>query len=117
MTDQHPITPPPELVGDWLTEAADLFTPANLIHIATRAAHWGADQELEACAQRQALIYGDFCADELRATRRPKPPTMKKEALKKEALKRLELLEKLAEACGLNPDDTIRLALEALPND
>jgi len=43
----HPITPPPELMQQWFDQA-ELAT--NRIHcIATRAAQWGADQELEAC--------------------------------------------------------------------
>ena len=52
MTQQHPITPPRELVQEW----TDAFwnEPGNYVGIddealATRAAQWGADQELEAC--------------------------------------------------------------------
>jgi len=80
-----------------------------------RAAQWGADQELEACCE----WLKDPCAadmpslaKDLQYSRRPKLPS-----LKEEALKRLKALEKLAEACGHSSDDTIRLALEALPND
>jgi hypothetical protein len=87
MTDQSsPITPPPELVGEWLTEAADLqlLTPSNLRHLATRAAQWGADQELEACCEwAKHFNYDDeHYEDKLRAARRPKPPSLKKQALR-----------------------------------
>ena len=115
MTD-HPITPPPELVQKWFNQA-ELAT--NRIHcIATRAAQWGADQELEACCRE--LEY-NFMPDSgsLRAARRPKPPSLEKEALKKEACNALD-----AYIYG-NPDhndkqntyNTIRRALEALSND
>ena len=42
----YSITPPPELVGQWLTEAGDLqlWTPSSLNYLATQAAQWGADQ-------------------------------------------------------------------------
>jgi hypothetical protein len=72
--------------------------------VATKAARWGADQELEACCQELPGL-----ANFLRAARRPKPPS-----LKDQALQRLESLEKLADAMGYNSDDTIRRALEAL---
>jgi hypothetical protein len=84
MTDQqHPITPPPELVGQWLRDR-ELLDPLPLAHhyLATRAAQWGADQELEACCE--ALHQRD-CAyllpSQLRAARRPKPPSLKEQAL------------------------------------
>jgi hypothetical protein len=56
MTD-HPITPPPELVDEWrrVPEYTDglrkltmvTITVDRLQYIATQAARWGADQELE----------------------------------------------------------------------
>jgi hypothetical protein len=78
MTD-HPITPPRELVQKWFNQA-ELAT--NRIHcIATRAAQWGADQELEACCRE--LEY-NFMPDSgsLRSARRPKPPSLKERAWK-----------------------------------
>ena len=85
----HPVTPPPELVQQWFDQA-ELAT--NRIHcIATRAAQWGADQELEACCQalydrydsvRHATRFpGSDMSDWLRAARRPKPPSLKRVAL------------------------------------
>jgi hypothetical protein len=113
MTNQHPITPPPELVGQWLTEAADLqlLTPSNLSYLATKAARWGADQELEACVQLTRDNDGYDAALGLRATRRPKPPS-----LKEQALARLAELESDEPGYGVGIA-TIRRALEALPND
>jgi hypothetical protein len=52
MTQQHPITPPPELVEDWIEIAKPLpQRPPNPGELATLAARWGADQELEACCE------------------------------------------------------------------
>jgi hypothetical protein len=50
------LTPPPELVQQWIeeTRSHDCIGayPADLEQcVATRAAQWGADQELEACCE------------------------------------------------------------------
>jgi hypothetical protein len=72
----HPITPPPELVQQWINEEGGLTAG----HIATRAAQWGADQELEACCG--LLVQQGFdLVDYLHAARRPKPPSLKEQAL------------------------------------
>jgi hypothetical protein len=115
MTERHAITPPPKLVGDWLTEAADLPTPANLDYLATRAAQWGADQELEACCKWVSEYAprwpdGTRTEDELRDARRPNPPSLKEQAL--EALD--HILSNSSTELGAS---TIRRALEALPDD
>ena len=87
---QHSITPPPELVEQWrdLPEFTDgrrkmimvTLSREKLLDIATQAARWGADQELEGCCHllRQQ---GFDVVDDLRATRRPKPPSLKEQAL------------------------------------
>jgi len=52
-------------------------------HVATQAARWGADQELEACCawlKTKEWIYPEF-SDKLRAARRPKPPSLKAGAI------------------------------------
>jgi hypothetical protein len=79
MTD-YPITPPPELVGQWY-DCATAVGPDYLQEIADRAAQWGADAELEACCEW--LNYEDrgFWGCKLRAARRPKPPSLKEQAL------------------------------------
>ena len=74
----HPITPPPELVRAWNEEAVGTHFPeyGYSEFIATRAAQWGADQELDACCQ---WISDD--AEALRIVRRPKPLSLAEEAL------------------------------------
>lgn len=51
MRNQHPITPPPELVQKWDEEGTNMFRPAYQTHLCARAAQWNADQELEACCK------------------------------------------------------------------
>ena len=109
MNNQHPITPPPELVEQWREKWSDACGPFA-VYIAAQAAQWGSDQELEACLER---ILDVALADQLRAARRPKPLT-----LKEQALAELEILRIDANAHGLGFDaPAIRRALEALPND
>ena len=110
MTNQHPITPPLELVGQW----SETWIDAKVKHdglidlIATQAAKWGADQELEACVELLSDLGGDGAM--VRLYRRPKPPSLKEQAL--EALKVIEC----EYVIGVSTE-TIRRALEALPND
>ena len=83
MSDQHPITPPPELVTQWTQlQAAEQAVTDHWQHIATQAAQWGADQELEACCEWVAVTISAPEAAELRAARRPKPPSKVDLALK-----------------------------------
>ena len=73
---EHPITPPPELVQQWIRERD------GLEHLATQAARWGADQELEACCEWFIWDWSDIeTADKLRTARRPKLPSLKEQAL------------------------------------
>ena len=86
MTQQHPITPPPELVQQWLTEFfgdGAVIAPGELsLEIANRAAQWGADQELESCCEWLEKNVGRWEIPlELRDARRPKPPSLKEQAL------------------------------------
>ena len=86
------------------------LSEASRQHITTTAARWGADQELEACCAEVSW----FTADKLRAARRPKPLSLKEQAY--DALDTYIYGEP-------DPKDkertynTIRRALEALPND
>ena len=81
MTEQqHPITPPPELIRKWDKEAATV-PMADQYYIAIQAARWGADQQLNADCEwlhRRCLISG---AEELRAAMRPKPLSLAEQAL------------------------------------
>jgi hypothetical protein len=110
MTEQHPITPPPELVQQWWAE--ETYDPFGVAvsNLANRAAQWGADQELEACCK---VLEYQFMADSihLRAARRPDPlPSLKEQALA--ALHGIDDQGPTAEQVV-----TIRRALEALPDD
>ena len=111
MTDQqHLITPPPELVQQW----TDMWYTTNdkgsfSVYVSTQAAQWGADQELEACAQWVEANFGRHPTHNLRQFRRPKPPSLKEQAL--------EALFAINDPLGsLRPHhyDKIRRALEQL---
>jgi len=106
MNNEHPIAPPTELLGRWEED----WHHSKVKHIeledyiATQSAQYGADQELEACIANINRMYGKGKADWLRSMRRPKPPSLKEQAL-----------------AALEDDDIdvylIRRALETLPND
>ena len=109
----HPITPPAELVELWITEVWHEGTPVQVaasdLHIATQAARWGADQELEACCDFLELEQRTDYAALLRAARRPKPPSLKQQAL--------DALDSFEGFTGsLEEVDIIRRALESLPD-
>jgi len=75
------ITPPPELVEQWYLNGPENDELGLVEYVAIQAAHWGADQELEACCHCFARDLRESLALELRARRRPKPPSLKKQAL------------------------------------
>ena len=116
MSNRHPITPPLELVQDWWDKVPGTFTSlVDETHLATQAAQWGADQELEACCEWVSPFSHDDCyyEDKLRTARRPKPPSLKELALSE--------LNLTADPDGAELSRTqvelIRKALESLPND
>ena len=112
----HPITPPRELVEQWASEKCyDERDWLYELHIANRAAQWGADQELEACCEWFVRDWTDIeTADNLRAARRSKPPSLKEQALAE--LERVDILWDTNEFSKetLGALDTIRRALEQL---
>jgi len=114
MTDKtHPITPPLELFKQWEDEADNQRGPFYH-YIATQAARWGADAQLEACCDwldNTCCDNWDETAAELRAAMRPKPPSLAEEAL--EQLNGIETVVKATYGGDL-VDDTIRRALERL---
>ncbi len=85
------ITPPPELVQEWLGDffgcTPDPELSGSERFLATRAAQWGAEEELEACCAQisqchlltaeQRIVISQY----LYACRRPEPPSPKKQAL------------------------------------
>ena len=111
MTDKtHEITPPPEMLQQWATEYWG--NPGESIgegekYIAIQAARWGSDQELEACVEW--LQDPDLNVDtyKLRAARRPKPPSLKEQAL--------AVLDDASDRLDAAHENLIRRALEALP--
>ena len=131
MTNQHPITPPPELVQQWLgtyfgTTLTGEVSKVELA-LATQAARWGADQQLKLDAEQITQAYQagadqelDACCHEvqnmysggrrLRDRRRPKPPS-----LKELALAELEEIIKNPQSPLRSDTETIRRAIEALP--
>jgi hypothetical protein len=115
MTQEHPITPPPELVAKLWREASAGRDDAPIgeifkhgVYLAYRA---GADQELEACCEWLDNEIGASDPNDLYAERRPNPPT-----LKEQALEVFDKLEHLFDGYG-DDGEIIRRALEALPND
>jgi hypothetical protein len=115
MLNQHPITPPPELFAQCYEEAErNLQVPFSLkfamshaIRTAYAAGHAaGADQELEATLGLMATL-NIRGVDYVRNARRPKPPSLKEQAL--------EVVTGLEKRWDLQCDLTLlRRALEAL---
>ena len=117
-----PITPPPELIQQWLGEYFGCIVngepSASERYLATQAARWGADQELEACCEwLSTATYGDslgsyttkHVAVDLRDAR-CKPPN-----LKELSLKHLEVMERDGHYLPEIISD-LRRALESLPS-
>ena len=121
MTDQSsPIRPPCELVQQWITRWVDTCQRDCdfRTYLATQSAQWGwdqrgtineamlqkrADYELEKCIEWLKVEETCALAGDLRAARRPKPPSLKEQAL-----------AAVAELKGFKGVDTIRRALEQL---
>ena len=119
MTD-HPITRPPKLLDKWLAEwaANDEVTGPQVEYVATQASRWGADQELEACCEWLGQNCGRWeLPAALRAARRPKPQSLKEQAL--ETLRSMQIKPVIIDGLNVNKDvmekyDIIRRALEQL---
>jgi gamma-glutamyl:cysteine ligase YbdK (ATP-grasp superfamily) len=107
------ITPPIELVQQWMTEARSQDYVCITEQVADRAAQWGADQELEACCELLDSLGGD--GEMIRRYRRPKPSSLKEQA--QQSLLRLASHSNSLMSEDAADADTIRKALEALPND
>jgi hypothetical protein len=121
MTNQRPITPPPELVQQWANESpmeCSAESWAYELFIAHHAAQYGADLELEACCEyvyeRLKLTTAACIAQELRAARRPtiNPPSLKEQAY---AALDTYIYGNPDHGDKQNTYNTIRRALEALP--
>ena len=108
MTNEHLITPPPELMHQWV----DMLSSRSDQAVFTMAAQWGADQELEACCE---WLEGNYNYPQvnhpLRTARRPKPLSLKEQALSELEEIMTELHDETGSAFTAS---AIRRALEAL---
>jgi hypothetical protein len=107
----HPITPPPELVQQWWEATMPNNETSVKDQLCTQAARWGSDQELEACCawfqefyKTESWVKHDL--KHFRTTRRPKPPSLKEQAL--------ALINSNKPYLDDTAMDTIRRALEQL---
>jgi predicted ATP-grasp superfamily ATP-dependent carboligase len=108
--DPHPAIPPSDQLKKWEDEWFNEEEHADVLLI--QAFQAGADQELEACCEvlaRELICDGKHVATDLHMIRRPKPLSLKQQAL--------EMLENAWEGGHINNNaaQTIRRALEALP--
>ena len=136
MADQHPITPPPELKLQWSGQAPPYCDDRvdREVWLIDRAAQWGYDQrgevneaelqqardeELEACCEWLVLGGCVVAANALRAARRPKPPTQAEQALAVLDPSKTygSITQEEEYRISVAKADTIRRALEALPDD
>ena len=101
INQQHPIIPSTNLLDQWLMDD----TLGNWRGIAIQAAQWGADQELEACCE-WIPQKTPWDVEQLRAARRPKPPSLKEQAL--------AILNDCSDRLDGAHENIIRRALEAL---
>ena len=127
----YSITPPPELVQQWRHQWWSVDPDCegtDLQHyIATQSAQWGweqrgaateaelqqaRDEELNACCEWLDFYSSATDARDLRLARRPPTPP----SLKEQALDALATIEGDFNTVG-DRAETIRRALEALPND
>jgi hypothetical protein len=115
MTQEHAIAPPPERLKFW--EDQHFNEGENYDVMLVQAYQAGADHELEACCEwmgdSPVIWRGDpeeHPGFYLREARRPKPPSLKEQAL--------AVLDHTQKGYGLAEVDldTIRRALEALPD-
>ncbi len=115
----HPVKVPQDLAEQLWFESADKPSQCNTFraHVfAQKIAEWAADQELEACCEwieselRGQLRPAHRIAIDLRAARRPKPPT-----LAEQGIEELESLKGDANAMGMGfGAPAIRAALNRL---
>jgi hypothetical protein len=103
---QHPITPPLEMVEQW----ADMLSSRSDHAVFSLAAQWGADQELDECCMWIRKEKSVLMAEQLDIARRPEPPS-----LKEQALEQLGCIQTDLNKFGMGiSTDTIRRALEQL---
>jgi hypothetical protein len=111
------ITPPPEWVRKWCQQLFGCSDEPeiNAYELTRLAAQWAADQELDACCEWLGREGWSGESRQLRAARRPKPPSLKEQALQalSEAVKMADDFP--PEGICSGQADIIRRALEQLP--
>lgn len=83
MTEQHPLTPPSTLLE--LCFKQHYIYKKGFNEILIEVWRHGADQELEECCKwvSNTFLHGTRESNQLRDVRRPKPPSLKEQALSK----------------------------------
>lgn len=80
----HSITPPSDLAQQWINEYLNEHPEGVDVEVlVVSAAQWGADQELVACGNylKQCAAWEEEDVIEFYNYRRPKPPSLKEQAL------------------------------------
>lgn len=116
---KHPIEVPPLLFAEWWAEGLALNPRQSDLaaaYVARKAAEWAADQQIEKCCEYIAGEGRWFTnpvhrVAELRAAMRPKPPSLKEQALLQ--LDTLNAYWWYGKGCDLS---RIRRALESIPD-
>jgi hypothetical protein len=112
MTQEHPITPPPELIREWQIKIENCSKRADREAFVAKVFQLGADYELEACRLWVSENESIYDAGELVEYRRPKPKTLKE--MKERGIKAL------LECYRYIPDDLyyeIKKVIESLPDE
>ena len=107
MIDQHPVTILADTITEWRTFYRKTYKGnlSEIDYIAANSAQWGADKELDACCAWIGPL-GIKGGDTLRRARRPKPPSLKQQAL--------EILDDCSVCLPGAHENIIRRALEQL---
>ena len=107
MIDQHPVTILADTITEWRTFYRKTYKGnlSEIDYIAANSAQWGADKELDACCAWIGPL-GIKGGDTLRRARRPKPPSLKQQAL--------EILDDCSVRLPGAHENIIRRALEQL---
>ena len=108
--DNHPAIPPSDLLKKWEDKWFDEEEHPDVLLI--QAYQAGADEELEACLTEVSFLNSRSLADKVRAARRPKPLSLKQQAL--HALSQIECDDTPTSDDCFSNIEIIRIALEQL---
>jgi hypothetical protein len=108
MTQEHLVTPPPELVREWQIKIEYCSRREDRETFVSKVFQLGADHELEACVGYVDTHVSGNRARALREARRPKPPSLKEQAL--------EALDEEQAEMSIQNYKVIRSVLESLPD-